>query len=168
MLKYPMLAALAALIVAGPAKAETLYRGTLVYTVVNTSCPNGPTAGEIHTAQYHPEIVSGVAQTYVAAALNVYHYFGIIGVKINNAEFPVSKAGIFVTPNPLTPYGVGWSDYTPSPGSNLIVMSRTPATLSNKTPVVVMTGKIQNPRGGTVGPNCIASFEFTGILNTQK
>ena len=109
-----------------PARAETLFDGTLTFTAFS-NCPGGLAAGVSPTvsAQYHPYAVSGVSQVDTEAELNLafINPLNLTGFRTPGADFPISATGIFVTPSPIVAYGVAWGPWMPSATAENVVIT---------------------------------------------
>ena len=168
MIRRTLLAALAASGLVGSASAEVLFQGELVWTAVTPGCAGGPNLNGLRRAQFHPSIVNGLPQSYNASALNTMYDYGMNGYKVengikgSNGIFPLN----FLSPSPVSSYGVGWSNFTPNFPANVKITAITPNILST-TPVIGIVGAIQNPYFNSTQTTCVANFRFTGLLSIQ-
>jgi uncharacterized membrane protein len=158
MLKRVMIAAAVLACSTAISDAETLFQGTLRFTAVNAACANVASAGNQDNALFHPASVPGNDNF---TALNAIYDFGARSWKL-------LAAGSFTSSyQQVSNVGIGWSDYTPSKPTFILVSKQQPATLLSTTPNVTLFGKIKNPNGNIGEETCVATFIFVGV-NSQE
>lgn len=140
------LALIAALTAFGSgAQAEILFRGSFQITAVNAACTEGPSAGSIENAQFHPR---GLGNDNVTALTTIWT-FGGNSFKLEGASFTKNF-------QPVISEGLGWSVYTKTKKAS-ILLDPVP-TIETNTNALVLTGKIKNISGNEGQENCIANF----------
>lgn len=156
MITKPLLAVAVLLSIASSAQAETLFRGTIRVTGVTAGCTQGPNIGDQDNAQFHSALVPGnVALT----ALNRISTYGGTSWRL------LAPGGFTTSFQQVSNLSFGWSDFTPSKPTFILVTKQTPATLAATSASVVLTGRIRNYFGNTGQDTCIANFTFAGVLS---
>jgi hypothetical protein len=158
MFRYTLVDTALAFALASPVRTETIFLGTLCYTAVTAACTNGPFQGSFDSSLFHPKAVPGNLNF---SALNEFRRTGTTSRNLDSASF----TAVF---QQVTNARIGFSNFTSSKLSFVLVGNMVPGALTASTRSVTPGGKIKNPRGDTGQEACIASLRFVRIRDLNS
>lgn len=138
-----------AILLAAPASAETLFRGTITFTKKNSDCNSSVKVGDTQKSQFHPSASLVATNNDFSAVNRITDYSALSWARDGALSSSFQE---------VSNKSVAEKTRDPSPKTFLKLTSVSPASMDENTANAVIKGQVKNPFGQKGQGKCVVDF----------